>query len=195
MEAALNTVECSWGRLDWTAYTVYDAANVLLRYLLHLPEPVIPSAFYNLFRKPLEDYKARTLAFIGSHDRQSPQDSALDIAIHAYQTLIAELPAPNRHLLLYLLDLLAVFAANSEINKMTIPRLAAVFEPTILSYDQHSFSATEKQLSQDILSFLIEHQDRFLDGMMPAGWDYHDDVASTLSDSLNDEKAVEGGRL
>jgi hypothetical protein len=39
--------------LDWTGYTVHDAANVLRRYLNQLPEPIIPLEFYSRFREPL----------------------------------------------------------------------------------------------------------------------------------------------
>jgi hypothetical protein len=35
--------------LDWTGYSVYDAATCLLRYLKRLPEPVIPYDLYNKF--------------------------------------------------------------------------------------------------------------------------------------------------
>lgn len=37
-------------QLDWTGYTIHDAANVLRRYLNHLPDPVIPLDFYEKFR-------------------------------------------------------------------------------------------------------------------------------------------------
>lgn len=31
--------------MPWTGYTVHDAANILLRYLLQLSEPIIPLEF------------------------------------------------------------------------------------------------------------------------------------------------------
>ena len=71
----------------------------------------------------------------------------------------------HRQLLLYLLDMLAVFLNKSDHNKMTTPKLAAIFQPGILSHPQHSLSPTEQQLSQDVLSFLVENQDSFLIGM------------------------------
>ena len=40
-----------YGRtLDWTGYSVHDAANILRRYLNHLPDPVIPLKWYEQFR-------------------------------------------------------------------------------------------------------------------------------------------------
>lgn len=42
--------------LDWSPYTVHDAANLLRRYLNNLPEPIVPLDFYQKFRKPLLGY-------------------------------------------------------------------------------------------------------------------------------------------
>lgn len=42
--------------LDWSLFTVHDAANLLRRYLNNLPEPIIPLEFYNKFREPLDEY-------------------------------------------------------------------------------------------------------------------------------------------
>jgi len=41
--------------------------------------------------------------------------------IKTYQNLIAKMPKPNQYLLLYVLDLLSVFARKSEVNLMTAP--------------------------------------------------------------------------
>ena len=41
--------------LDWSGFNVHDAANVLRRYLNHLPEPIVPLEFYEQFRKPLRN--------------------------------------------------------------------------------------------------------------------------------------------
>lgn len=79
--------------------------------------------------------------------------------------MITSLPPLNRQLLLYILDLLAVFASKSDLNKMTTPNLAAIFQPGILSHPQHDMSPPEYRLSQDVLIFLIENQDSFLIGM------------------------------
>ncbi|KAK6418805.1 GTPase activating protein (GAP) for Rho1p, partial [Oleoguttula sp. CCFEE 5521] len=68
-------------------------------------------------------------------------------------------------LLLYILDLLAVFASKSDLNKMTTPNLAAIFQPGLLSHPDHDMAPQEYRLSQDVLIFLIENQDSFLIGM------------------------------
>src|SRR5271155_3170014 len=46
--------------LDWTGYTVHDAANILRRYLNRLPEPIVPLTFYEQFREPLRGHQAPT---------------------------------------------------------------------------------------------------------------------------------------
>jgi len=52
---------------------------------------------------------------------------------------------------------------------MTPQRMAAIFQTAILSSikagDDYIEDPTSRQLSQDVLVFLIEHQDHFLVGM------------------------------
>ncbi|KAH8820042.1 RhoGAP protein-like protein [Xylogone sp. PMI_703] len=149
--------------LDWAGYTVHDAANVLRRYLNQLPEPIVPLDLYDRFRDPL---RGHTMQAVG--DAEGPQfQETFDVnkAIKTYQQLITELPPLNRQLLLYILDLLAVFASKSEENRMNSQNLAAIFQPGMLSHPQHDMAPTEYRLSQDVLIFLIENQDHFLIGM------------------------------
>ncbi|KAG8626486.1 hypothetical protein KVT40_005431 [Elsinoe batatas] len=150
--------------LDWTGYTVHDAANILRRYFNQLPEPIIPLDFYERFRTPLRHHQEQA---VGQMDEQTADQGGFvpEDAIRAYQALITELPPLNRQLLLYILDLLAVFASKSDMNKMTTPNLSAIFQPGILSHPQHDMAPQEYRLSQDVLIFLIENQDSFLIGM------------------------------
>lgn len=159
LEAAFNEPPGYGKGFDWTGYTVHDAAAILLRFLLRLPESIIPVKLYEAFQDPLKPHQGgpSTLPF--------NQESS----ISEYQKQITLLPPLSRQLLLYLMDLLAVFASKAEINKMTSARLAAVFQPTILSPVEagDGFIEEEKsrRLSQDVLVFLIENQDSFLIGM------------------------------
>ncbi|CAK7206758.1 GTPase activating protein (GAP) for Rho1p [Sporothrix eucalyptigena] len=149
--------------LSWTGYTVHDAANVLRRYLNDLPEPVVPLDFYERFREPL-----RHAIKQGSGDADGPQfmdNFDMGAAISQYQGLITELPPLNRQLLLYILDLLAVFAAKADVNRMNSQNLAAIFQPGILSHPTHAMAPEEYRLNQIVLIFLIENQDHFLIGM------------------------------
>ncbi|KAL5115542.1 GTPase activating protein (GAP) for Rho1p [Pleosporales sp. CAS-2024a] len=150
--------------LDWTGYTVHDAANILRRYFNNLPEPIIPLGNYDPFRQPLQGHQAEAVGYI---EGQSPSTGGFDpnAAVRIYQHLIKALPSLNRQLLLYILDLLAVFAAKSDVNKMTTHNLAAIFQPGILSHPQHDMSPADYRLSQDVLIFLIDNQDHFLIGM------------------------------
>lgn len=150
--------------LDWTGYTVHDAANILRRYLNQLPEPIVPLEFYDRFRDPLRGHQSRSE---GDTEAQAsePVDFDHKHAVVTYQKLIKDLPSLNRQLLLYILDLLAVFSSKSELNRMTSANLAAIFQPGLLSHPSHDMAPEEYRLSQDVLIFLIENQDNFLFGM------------------------------
>ncbi|KAI2789060.1 Rho-GTPase-activating protein 5 [Penicillium oxalicum] len=162
LQEIFNSPERYGKGLDWSGYTVHDAANVLRRYLNQLPEPIVPLEFYERFREPLRAYQRQTL------DQTEPVDTdQFDHAkaVETYQRLIVELPPLNKQLLLYILDLLAVFASKSDQNRMTSANLSAIFQPGLLSHPQHDMSPEEYKLSQDVLIFLIENQDHFLVGM------------------------------
>ncbi|KAF7536536.1 hypothetical protein G7Z17_g13025 [Cylindrodendrum hubeiense] len=149
--------------LVWEGYTVHDAANVLRRYLNDLPEPVVPLDLYEKFREPL---RGATKQAVG--DAEGPQfvEHFNEIsAIREYQRLITELPPLNRQLLLYILDLLAVFAAKADENRMNSQNLAAIFQPGMLSHPAHAMAPEEYRLNQCVIIFLIENQDHFLIGM------------------------------
>lgn len=150
--------------LDWTGYTVHDAANILRRYFNQLPEPIIPLQYYDPFRQPLRNHQAEA---VGPLEGQAPSIGGFDpdASVRIYQQLIKDMPSLNRQLLLYILDLLAVFAAKADVNKMTTSNLAAIFQPGILSHPQHAMSPQDYRLSQDVLIFLIDNQDHFLIGM------------------------------
>ncbi|GBC02625.1 hypothetical protein RclHR1_04710013 [Rhizophagus clarus] len=139
----------SYGKtLTWMGYSVHDAANILRRYLNHLPDPVIPHQWYEQFRSVHDTYG-------NTHKR-----------VHHYQKLIAKLPKENQHLLLYILDLLAVFSSKSGQNLMSAKNLASIFQPGILSHPDHDMAPEEYKLSQEVLEFLIDYQNYFL---MPGG--------------------------
>ena len=150
--------------LDWTGYTVHDAANILRRYLNMLPQPIVPHENYEKFRDPLRSHQAQA---VGDMEAQAQDVGNFDpdSAITTYQRLITELPPLNRQLLLYILDLLAVFASKAEQNRMTSANLAAIFQPGMLSHSGHDMQPAEYRLSQDVIIFLIENQDSFLVGM------------------------------
>jgi GTPase-activating protein SAC7 len=124
---------------------------------------VVPLDLYEKFRDPL---RGATRQAVG--DLEGPQfvDNFDELAaINKYQHLITELPPLNRQLLLYILDLLAVFAAKSDENRMNSQNLAAIFQPGMLSHPNHAMAPEEYRLNQCVIIFLIENQDHFLIGM------------------------------
>ncbi|KAG9295907.1 hypothetical protein G9A89_006646 [Geosiphon pyriformis] len=138
----------SYGKtLTWTDYSVHDAANVLRRYLNHLPDPVIPQKYY-------EEFRSVFVNLPDAHDR-----------VLSYKKLISTLPKENQHLLLYILDLLAVFSSKASQNLMPSKNLASIFQPGILSHEDHDMAPEQYKLSQKVLGFLIDHQNFFLMGL------------------------------
>ncbi len=155
--------------LVWEGYTVHDAANVLRRYLNDLPEPVVPLDLYERFREPL---RGHTRQAVGDTEGTQLVENFNDReAIAKYQQLIKELHPLNRQLLLYILDLLAVFAAKADENRMTAQNLAAIFQPGMLSHPTHAMAPEEYRLNQCVIIFLIENQDHFLIGMQGTATD------------------------
>ena len=141
----------------------------MLRFLLHLPEPIIPISHFNHFRQPLEE------AWL--HVEKSTSSDSTAVLIQQYRLLMSHLPPLNIYCLLYLLDFLAMFAEQSDHNRMTIARLAAIFQPAILSPVRSASSSEETTasspniagprrrsyaLSQDVVAFLIENHDSFV---------------------------------
>lgn len=132
-------------------------------------------------------YQARV--GVGKH-AQGMESQEHGRVVAAYQQLITELPALNRQLLLYILDLLAVFASKSAVNRMTAQNLAAIFQPGILSHPQHDMAPNEYLLSQDVLIFLIENQDNFLFGMPGTGINQAEKEAVTPQNSMRRANSV-----
>lgn len=139
------------------------------RYLNQLPQPIVPLDFYERCRDPLRNHQVQA---VGDKDAQAQESGVFDsdAAIRTYQQLIKDLPPLNRQLLLYILDLLAVFASKADINRMNAENLAAIFQPGLLSHPLHDMKPQEYLLSQNVLVFLINNQDSFM-GMKGAAID------------------------
>lgn len=117
--------------------------------------------FYERYRDPLRSHQVQA---VGDKDTQVQETGGFDsdAAIRSYQHLIKDLPPLNRQLLLYILDLLAVFASKADINRMNAENLAAIFQPGLLSHPLHDMKPQEYLLSQNVLVFLINNQDSFI---------------------------------
>ncbi|KAJ8693076.1 GTPase activating protein (GAP) for Rho1p [Pleurotus ostreatus] len=147
LQAAFETPPRYGKSLDWKqeTYTPHDVASVFRRYLTQMPEPVIPHNLYHEFRDALA---------------KIPNDH--NEVISTYKRLIRSMPRANQYLLLYVLDLLSVFARKSDKNRMTATNLAVIFRPGIISHPTHEMLPNEHHLTQKVLEFLIEHQDWFM---------------------------------
>jgi len=112
--------------------------------------------------------------------------------IAQFKRLIASMPRANQYLLLYVLDLLTVFARKAEKNRMNASSewgfpypyfrrrrttlivvpfsvvsldgvdLAVIFRPGVLNHPSHEMSPEHHRLTQEVVEFLIEHQDWFM---------------------------------
>ncbi|KAF8959139.1 Rho GTPase activation protein, partial [Flammula alnicola] len=152
LQAAFESPPRYGKSIDWEheSYTTHDVASIFLRYLTQMPEPVIPYDMYHLFRAAL-----------------AKQPFNHEEAIMTYKSLIRRMPRANQYLLLYVLDLLWLFAYKSDKNLMTATNLAVIFRPCLLSHPQHEMSLHEHALSQGVLEFLIAQLDWFMGDTVP----------------------------
>jgi GTPase-activating protein SAC7 len=134
---------------------------------------VIPYAFYDIFTSILGPT-------VYENDEGYDRDAfSIDVAISALQQYITEIPPLNRQLLLYLLDIAAVFAYKSGENRMTSARIVAAFQPSLLAREASvGMSVLDHVRAADALVFMIENQDHFLIGMRGTA---ADDTASTTA--------------
>ncbi|KAJ3796807.1 Rho GTPase activation protein [Lentinula aff. detonsa] len=171
--------------LDWkqSPYTAHDVASVFRRYLTKMPEPVIPYDMYHGFR-----------------DALAKEPFNQEEVIATYKRLIQQMPRANQYLLLYVLDLLSVFARKSDKNLMTATNLAVIFRPGLISHPDHEMSPKEHALSQKVLEFLIAQQDWFMLDIPPPPTNESGSPTSLISEedvtvfpSSDEEHQVGGG--
>ncbi|EMC98508.1 hypothetical protein BAUCODRAFT_58175, partial [Baudoinia panamericana UAMH 10762] len=125
--------------VDWKAYCIKDAANLLSLYLTELPEPVVPWSMYEQFRLPM-------------HFRLPLPHAELS---EEYADQILSLPGPNRRVLLYLLGLMALLAFKHERNGLTAAKQVSLFQPGLLSHPADRLDAEEVALNRNTLVYLI----------------------------------------
>ncbi|KAI0972498.1 Rho GTPase activation protein [Xylaria arbuscula] len=150
LQTAFETPPRYGNPFRWDGYTVHDSAALLQRYLKTLPEPIVPYAMYDDF-----------ISISGSHPEATGDD--LNKTISIAQNLMKALPPLNCQLLIYILDMLAVFNAHSAINKMNLERLVAAFHPAILSCPPEKMDAEAHSISARVVIFLVKHQDYFFE--------------------------------
>lgn len=88
--------------LNWTGYSLFDAATILHLYLLSFP--LFTSKHHTAWTESLPK---------PNPDRESAE---YDRVVRTHQALTAQLPSLHQCLIFYLLDLFAIFAQYSEVN-------------------------------------------------------------------------------
>ena len=123
-------------------YGVHSCAALLLRYLLRLPEPIVPYSFYDRFREP----KTANEHHLGT-----------DEILKWYSLLLYQLPKARRVLLCYILYLLKTIASSGYYECTDIPTLAKIFSPAILRPPPHHFlpRPEENETNEAVLGLLI----------------------------------------
>lgn len=161
LERAFNQPPRYGKGLNMYDYTIHDATSLLLRYLKSLPEPIIPENFYEQFVQiPIPPNALKV-------DENASIDSATYKRVHQKiiyraQQLVAELPQLNKTLLLYILDILPLFAYKSDLNGMTTRRIVNAFQPALLARKTEEMNEADYQIAANVMVFLVENQDEFL---------------------------------
>ena len=101
---------------DMCEMDIHSIASLLKSYLRELPEPIIPTQFYDAVRK------------VVMRDIHHSPEKAYD---RMYR-LLTNIPQHNYNLLQYLCKFLQEVASNSETNKMTPMNLATVFAQSVI---------------------------------------------------------------
>jgi len=136
--------------IDWTGYTVYDAADLMLLFLSQLPRPLVPESLGKRWIS-----LTRQSAPSGSHATR------LDGCIDFWEEAMSGLRGPSRSLFKLLLNLWADVAAAEEVNGMTAERLAGVVLKPLLHVEGGKYRADYK-LS---LGFLIRKRIEYIELM------------------------------
>ncbi|KAJ2909371.1 GTPase activating protein (GAP) for Rho1p, partial [Coemansia aciculifera] len=167
-----------YGRhVEWSKYTLHDAATILRRYLISLPESVISAAHYNAFLDKLAE---------------SLSDSE---KAHDYSLLIGKMTPESRHTLLYMLELLSVFARadNCALTLMNASNLAAVLQPCLLVHPGHVANPHEYSKAKDVVEFLIEHASELHTTKGPLSTAHQPDTTESVDDPQQQQQQQQHG--
>lgn len=114
LREVFSSAATSYGKeLDWSRFSVYDAANLILLFLSELPQPLIPESvgkrWVSLSRQATVCHGARL---------------GLDQGLDFWEEALVGIHGPARVLFKLLLDLWGDVADAAEVNAMTAERLA-----------------------------------------------------------------------
>lgn len=120
------------------------------------------------------------------HKRRLTRD--IRAAINEYEELFVTLSNDTKQLTIYLLDLLSLFARQSQFNLMSGRNLAAIFQPSILSHPQHDMDPKEYELSRLVVEFLIEYSYKLLPHLLKLAKREQQERLSTENKKNNGDK-------
>ncbi|KAH7031383.1 uncharacterized protein B0I36DRAFT_349463 [Microdochium trichocladiopsis] len=100
--------------VNWSHYTVYDAADLILLFLSQLPKPLVS-----------ESIAKRWVVLARQSTLSGALSNRLEQCIDFWEEALSSLRGPHRSLFKLLLNLWADIADASEVNDMTAERLAA----------------------------------------------------------------------
>lgn len=124
------------------------------------------------------------------HKRRLTRD--IRAAIKEYEELFVTLSNDTKQLTIYLLDLLSLFARQSQFNLMSGRNLAAIFQPSILSHPQHDMDPKEYELSRLVVEFLIEYSYKLLPHLLKLAKREQQERLSTENKKNNGDKQKTG---
>jgi len=124
---------------------VHAVTGLLKRYLIQLPEPIIPFALYPLLLSTMAD------------------DQSLEIRINLIQSLLCEIPSTAFFIFNHLIQLMVKISAHEAENRMSATGLAIVLAPNILRpqqfpTDQHQL-LSETNAANALIRLVIENAD------------------------------------
>ncbi|CAG62391.1 SAC7 [Nakaseomyces glabratus] len=120
--------------------------------------------------------------------RKKKLSRCIRAAIKEYEELFTDLLSDSKQLTIYLLDLLSLFARQSQLNLMSGSNLAAIFQPSILSHPQHDLDPKEYELSRLVVEFLIEYTYKLLPHLLKST---KDDQQKKISESVHQKSTTE----
>jgi hypothetical protein len=139
-----NSAETSYGKeLDWSAFTVHDAADVILVFLSELPKPVIPESVGK--------------RWISLSRQATIRGARLDQGLDFWEEALMGVQGPGRALFKLLLNLWGDIADAAETNEMMAERLAGrVVRPLM-----HAAAARRQTDFMLGLAFLIRKRSEY----------------------------------
>ncbi|KAJ4286621.1 hypothetical protein N0V88_007910 [Collariella sp. IMI 366227] len=121
LKEVFNSPETSYGReLDWSQFTVYDAADLILTFLSELPQPIISQSVGKRWIYLSRQATIRT--------------ARLDKGLDFWEEAFTGIRGPSRALFKLLLNLWGEIADAAEMNEMAAERLAGKVIRPLMHY-------------------------------------------------------------